>query len=458
MVKKKTTTKKAPDREYFKAPCPAIDQILRVKRLKPEEARKLYETLRDFVQKLDPDNAVTIYVTRLVKELLPDPNILKPYMDDETFPIVLKEVYDCIVDIYLFFRIEYICADINNRMRGSTPPSPLDDFFSGLETAEASALSGLKAKSRELSHPRNLKDLNSLENKLKTKIIGQDDAIKSLIRRSKLISVGFEKRGAFFFIGRTGMGKTELAKQFGNNFYGNFAKINCAEFANGHEIAKLIGAPPGYVGSNQKSFFTEKAEKSNKWVFLFDEIEKAHEKLYNVLLSLLDDGTITDSQGVTLDFSRSIFLFTSNQGISELKDKNLSFSKNGQNESANKEILKNSLDRQFTPEFRNRIDEFIYFNDLTREQAKKIAELNLKEYPVVITDDLLDYIVDHSFSVEFGVRELKRFIKSSVALPIAEKILNTPDLHTDTMNYVMSVEDGKLVVTDAIDSQWQTLI
>ena len=139
MVKKKTTTKKAPDREYFKAPCPAIDQILRVKRLKPEEARKLYETLRDFVQKLDPDNAVTIYVTRLVKELLPDPNILKPYMDDETFPIVLKEVYDCIVDIYLFFRIEYICADINNRMRGSTPPSPLDDFFSGLETAEASA-------------------------------------------------------------------------------------------------------------------------------------------------------------------------------------------------------------------------------------------------------------------------------------------------------------------------------
>ena len=447
MTKKKTKI----DQQFYKAPCPSIDQILKIKRLDTKSAIELFNKLKEFVADLKTENAITSYATKLISELISDPDILKPYLEDDlAYGLVLKEIYECIVDIYLPFRIEYICSDMNNKLRGQTPPEGnTEDILDSLEGMMTSAT----PKGKKVTHPKTLKELNTLESAMKKHVIGQDEAIETLIRRSKLISVGFEKRGAFFFIGRTGVGKTELAKQFGERFYGNFAKINCSEFSNGHEVSKLIGAPPGYVGSNQKSFFAEKAEKGNRWVFLFDEIEKAHEKLYNLLLSLLDDGTITDSQGNLLDFSRSIFLFTSNQGIRDLKTKTLSFKQN-QSEDADKETLKDSLDRMFSPEFRNRIDEFIYFNDLTMEDAKKIAKLNLKEYPVVITDDLLDYVVSNCYSVEYGVRELKRFVKNNVALPIAEAILNSPVPPSKGDKYQVSIKGGKLLVDGLAKDCW----
>lgn len=452
-TKKKTKT----DEQFYKAPCPSIDQILRIKRLDTKSAIELFNKLKDFVANLEPENSITAYANKLIQELLNDPDILKPYLEDDlAYGLVLKEVYDCIVDIYLPFRIEYVCSTINTKLKNHDPgsnglPSEFNDMLNDLERAMSTLTKGNKATTA--SHPKTLKELQSLEASLKKGVIGQDEAIESLIKKSKLISVGFETRGAFFFIGRTGVGKTELAKQFGDKFYGNFAKINCSEFGNGHEVSKLIGAPPGYVGSNQKSFFAEKAEKGNRWVFLFDEIEKAHEKLYNLLLSLLDDGTITDSQGVVLDFSRSIFLFTSNQGVRDLKTKTLSFKQNA-NEEADKETLKDSLDRMFSPEFRNRIDEFIYFNDLTVDDAKKIAKLNLKQYPVVISDSLLDYVVSNCYSVEYGVRELKRFIKNNVALPIAEAILNSPVPPSKGDKYQVSFKEGKLVVDGLAKDCW----
>jgi ATP-dependent Clp protease ATP-binding subunit ClpA len=449
------TKKKTKTEEFYKAPCPSIDQILRIKRLDTKSAIDLFKKLKDFVVDLKPENSITAYANKLIQELLNDPEILKPYLDDDlAYGLVLKEVYDCIVDIYLPFRIEYVCSTINSKLKNDFPQDDnnpeVNDMLDDLERAMATLTKG---KKEGPAHPKTLKELQSLETSLKKGVIGQDEAIESLIRKSKLISVGFETRGAFFFIGRTGVGKTELAKQFGDKFYGNFAKINCSEFGNGHEVSKLIGAPPGYVGSNQKSFFAEKAEKGNRWVFLFDEIEKAHEKLYNLLLSLLDDGTITDSQGVVLDFSRSIFLFTSNQGVRDLKTKTLSFKHNA-NEEADKETLKDSLDRMFSPEFRNRIDEFIYFNDLTVDDAKKIARLNLKQYPVVISDNLLDYVVANCYSVEYGVRELKRFIKNNVALPIAEAILNSPVPPSKGDKYQVSIKEGKLVVDGLAKDCW----
>jgi ATP-dependent Clp protease ATP-binding subunit ClpA/arsenate reductase-like glutaredoxin family protein len=444
---KKTKTK---DVQFYKAPCPSIDQILRIKKLDGKQAVELFNKLTDFVKGLNPDNSITLYAQKLITELLEDPKVLDPFVtDDIAFSIVLKEIYECIVDLYIFYRIEYICGDINNRIKGS--PSVEDSLQDILSVDELMQMT--PKKKEKVSHPKTLKEINNLEAHLKKNVIGQDSAIETLVRRSKLISVGFEKRGSFFFIGRTGVGKTELAKQFGKKFYGNFAKINCSEFSNGHEVSKLIGAPPGYIGSNMKSFFAEKAEKGNRWVFLFDEIEKAHEKLYNLLLSLLDDGTITDSQGTVLDFTQSIFLFTSNQGISELKNNTLSF-KQEENEEADKETLKRSLDKQFSPEFRNRIDEFIYFNDLTRENAKKIAKISLAEYPVVITDSLLDYVVDNCYSVEYGVRELKRFVKNNVALPIAESILDSSTPPSKGDKFSVSIKNNKIVVDGLAKDCW----
>ena len=461
---KKKTTKHTTDL-YYRAPCPAIDQILLIKKLSEAEAIEFYNKLKAIVVTLPPEGAVMSYVKILIQGLLYDPDVIKLlYVDDETEILVLKEVYECIVDIYISFRIDVVCADINNipinpfidpldanphgnikpkDSKGKPPPDPLDQVADILKSIAPEA-SAMPRRSKKPGFSLTLKDLEAMEASLKKSIIGQDKAIEALISRLKLISVGFDRRGAFFFIGRTGVGKTELAKLFGKKYCNNFAKINCGEFTNGHEVAKLIGAPPGYVGSNQKSFFLEKSEISNRWVFLFDEIEKAHEKLFNLLLSLLDDGTITDSNGNTLDFTNSIFIFTSNQGISEIKDSSLAFSAKGHNPEATKETLKESLNRLFTPEFRNRIDEFIYFNDLSKQDVVKIAKLHLKQYPVVQSDELIDYIVDNAYSKEYGVRELKRFIKASIALIVAEAILDRKIPIDGSRNYTVQITNNKL--------------
>ena len=144
----------------------------------------------------------------------------------------------------------------------------------------------------------------------------------------------------------------------------------------------------------------EKAEKSNRWVFLFDEIEKAHHKLYDFLLSLLDDGTCTDNMGNVLDFSQSLFIFTSNKGIVESKQRRLGFTQNDPTAAEEKDAVKTSVKGHFSPEFMNRIDEVVVFNSLTKKDVKKIAKLQLDKLPIEVTDSLLEYIVKHGYSRE----------------------------------------------------------
>jgi len=459
MVKK--TIKKGTD-NYYRSPCPAIDQILLIKKLTSDEALGLYNQLKTIVSTLPREGAIIAYMKILIKELLYDPDVLTPYLDEDTLVVVLKEVYECIVDIYISFRIEVICSDINN-LQPLSPFDPINvkdfDYLKPLDPDQeappadslVSALNQRTAatpakKAKKASTTMTMKDISGIEAHIKRSVIGQDEAVEKLVQRIKLIAVGFDKRANFFFVGRTGVGKTELARSFGKKYCNNFAKINCGEFTNGHEVAKLIGAPPGYIGSNHKSFFQEKAEVSNRWVFLFDEVEKAHEKLYHLLLSLLDDGTVTDSNGNTLDFSNSIFIFTSNQGISEIKETSVGFGGKGHNSEAATAVIKASLDKQFSPEFRNRIDEFIFFNELTTENVKDITKLNLKTYPVAQTEELLDFIVSKAYSKEFGVREIKRFIKNSVALPVAEAILDNQFPIDGSGKYTFTIKDGKAVV------------
>ena len=479
MTRKKTNKKPAladPNGSYFKIPLSTLDAIFHVKKLTPGEALITYNKLVDIVNKISSQASMAVlstYATILTYEMLVEVDILTQIekKEKESFPAILKEIYESITDLYIPFRIEYICADINNTNKGSKSPistldllketltdnikaDPVDDYSwfdaevlknisSGL--ASISNQTSTEKKTDTLKVPSTIAELNQMSSSLKKLLIGQDSAIDSLMARVKLISVGFHKRGSFFFIGKTGVVKTFLAKLFGSHFYGNFEKINCAEFSNGHEVAKLIGAPPGYMGSNQKSFFQEKAEKSNRWIFLFDEIEKGHEKLFNLLLSLLDDGTITDSVGVKLDFSRSIFLFTSNQGIADLKSESLAFG-NQMSETGNQEQLKVSLDRLLTPEFRNRIDEFIYFNDLTKSDAKRIAEIQLQTLPIVISDSILEFVVDNSYSPEYGVRSLKRFIMESIAIPLADAILTRAIPLSKKAAFICEISNSKLVV------------
>jgi len=470
MAKKRKT-----EEDYFRAPCPAIDQILLVKRLGSDEVTALFTELKNFVTSLPKDCSLLIYAKYVISKILHDANVLADYSNSEDFDKILHLVYDCIVDIYPYFSIENICSDLNGSIDILTAlkqelPTPdlqpetditidVEAFLGSITTpsgggskffddaaAAAEPARETKKKNQKPYSRLTVKELSSIEEELKKNIVGQDEAIKVLMDRLKLISVGFEKRANLFFIGRTGTGKTELAKVFAKKYCGNFYKINCAEFSNGHEVAKLVGAPPGYVGAGAKSILLEKAEKSSCWVFLFDEIEKANEKLFNLLLSLLDDGTIVDSQGKTLDFKDSIFIFTSNQGVSEIKDHALGFGGRNVSYDSSRETLKNSLGKLFTPEFRNRIDEFVYFNDLTKQDVERIVKLNLKQYPVNPTQQLIDFVVEKAYSVEYGVRELKRFLRSNVALPIADNILLQMSPIDGSGRYTMSVRNSKLEV------------
>jgi ATP-dependent Clp protease ATP-binding subunit ClpC len=270
-----------------------------------------------------------------------------------------------------------------------------------------------------------IEDIKNLEDYFKENIVGQRRAIESIVKSLKLMASGLSGHSSFFFVGPTGVGKTQVGKLLGEKFSGNFYKINCAEYAGGHEYAKLIGSPPGYVGHTEKSLMAEKAEQSNQWVFLFDEIEKAHSKLYDFLLSLLDDGTCTDNLGSVLDFSESIFIFTSNQGLTDIKRDPVGFDrKNEITQDVTDTILRNSIKKHFSPEFLNRIDDLVVFHSLSKAEAKEIALLQLEDLPIKATDPLINYIVDNGFSAEYGARNIARFIKNNVSDKIADAILN----------------------------------
>jgi ATP-dependent Clp protease ATP-binding subunit ClpC len=265
----------------------------------------------------------------------------------------------------------------------------------------------------------------------------------------KLMASGLAKHSSFLFVGPTGVGKTQIAKILGEKFSGNFFKVNCAEYAHAHEYAKLIGSPPGFIGHSEKSLLAEKAEKSNRWVFLFDEIEKAHHKLYDFLLSLLDDGTCTDNMGKVLDFSQSIFIFTSNQGISEINREPMGFDRKKTDAKVCNDVLRKSVKRHFSPEFLNRIDDIVVFNSLKKDEIRKIAKLQLDGLPIKQTDPLIDFIVEGGYSEEYGARNIARFIKNNVSSKLAEAILGGYHIPiADNGMYTPKIVNGEVKIED----------
>ena len=250
--------------------------------------------------------------------------------------------YNSIVSLYPPFGLEFICTDLNT-----------DTFMSGIERRFLKHLKDqiqVKHDQGNCIALSGIEDIQNLEDYFKENIVGQRRAIESIVKSLKLMASGLSGHSSFLFVGPTGVGKTQVGKLLGEKFSGNFYKINCAEYAGGHEYAKLIGSPPGYVGHTEKSLLAEKAEQSNQWVFLFDEIEKAHHKLYDFLLSLLDDGTCTDNLGTVLDFSESIFIFTSNQGLGEIKRDPVGFDRKSEvTQDVTDSIIRNSVKKHFSP-------------------------------------------------------------------------------------------------------------
>ncbi len=295
--------------------------------------------------------------------------------------------------------------------------------------------------------------LLKMSDELKTRIIGQDEAVSKIVKAIQRNRAGLKDPkkpiGTFIFLGPTGVGKTQLAKILANYLFDNdsaLIRIDMSEYMEKFSVSRLIGAPPGYIGYEEGGQLTERVRRKPYSVVLLDEIEKAHPEVFNILLQILDDGTLTDSLGRKVDFKNTIIIMTSNIGTRELKDfgKGIGFSKKddeSENES-NKEILQKALKKAFAPEFINRIDDVIIFNALSRQQIHLIIDIELKGlyqrvealgYKLVISVEAKDFIADKGFDSKYGARHLKRAIQKYLEDEMAEVIIQASISEGDTI-------------------------
>ncbi|WP_316841723.1 ATP-dependent Clp protease ATP-binding subunit [Pedobacter gandavensis] len=300
-----------------------------------------------------------------------------------------------------------------------------------------------------------------------TKIIGQDEAIKKLTKAIQRTRAGLKDPkkpiGSFIFLGPTGVGKTELAKELARFMFDSddsLIQIDMSEYMEKFAVSRLVGAPPGYVGYEEGGQLTEKVRRKPYAVILLDEIEKAHPDVFNILLQVLDEGQLTDSLGRKVDFRNTIIIMTSNIGARQLKDfgQGVGFSttaKTNQVDAHSRGVIENALKRAFAPEFLNRVDDVVVFNTLGKDEIFKIIDIELKSlfgrvhnlgYEVKLTDRAKDFIADKGFDINFGARPLKRAIQKYLEDPIAEEILKGEINDGDTLEIDYNKEDDLIVV------------
>ncbi len=306
--------------------------------------------------------------------------------------------------------------------------------------------------------------LLKLESVLHNRIVGQDEAVTAVSKAIRRGRVGLKdpKRpiGSFIFLGPTGVGKTELCKALAEAMFGSenaIVRLDMSEYMEKHTVSRLIGSPPGYVGFDDGGQLTEKIRRAPYSVVLFDEIEKAHPDVFNILLQILEDGRLTDSKGRTVSFKNTVIIMTSNIGARHLteKRKSLGFAESDSAEEVNaKEAVLGELKKAFKPEFLNRVDDIIVFNKLTRDEICLIAEnmlgtlnkrLNDMNITAVFTKNAVEKIADEGFDPVYGARPLRRAIQSKIEDVLSEKILESSVKSGDTVT--VDCLDGKLVFT-----------
>lgn len=307
--------------------------------------------------------------------------------------------------------------------------------------------------------------LLNMENVLHERVIGQSEAVTAIAKAIRRGRVGLKdpKRpvGSFIFLGPTGVGKTELCKALAEAMFGDenaMLRLDMSEYMEKHTVSKLIGSPPGYVGFEEGGQLTEKVRRKPYSVVLFDEIEKAHPDVFNMLLQILEDGRLTDSQGRTVDFKNTIIIMTSNVGARLITEKQSSLGFNSENENAEesekkdiKELVTGELRKVFRPEFLNRVDDIIVFNKLNKDEIKQIAVKMLKtlenrldkmNIKISFTDNAISEIADKGFDENYGARPLRRAIQNEIEDPLSEQILEG------------KVKDGAVVTCDFADGQF----
>ncbi len=340
-------------------------------------------------------------------------------------------------------------------------PVSVEDVYDMVSDMTGVPISKLDSKETE--------KLLNLENILSSKVIGQDDAIKTISKSIRRNRVGIKDNnkpiGSFIFLGSTGVGKTYLAKSLAETIFGDpnkIIRVDMSEFMEKHNVSRLIGSPPGYVGYDEGGQLTEKVKNNPFSVILFDEIEKAHKDVFNILLQILDEGHLTDSFGRKVNFTNTLIIMTSNVGakkVSEFGD-GMGFStssKETQKSDVKKSIIQKSLKQQFNPEFLNRIDDIIMFNPLDADTLKVIIDIELKKlvnrlieknYKITFDKSVVDRIFDLNSQEEYGARPVKRIIQNLCEDFLSEEILKGNIKENTTVS--VKFKDESLILSKKI--------
>lgn len=308
--------------------------------------------------------------------------------------------------------------------------------------------------------------LRGMKDALLSKVIAQDKAVETLVKAIRRSRMGLKDPnkpiGTFLFLGPTGVGKTHLAKELAKEMFGSsdaLIRIDMSEYMDKYTVSRLIGAPPGYVGYDEGGQLTEKVRRKPYSIVLFDEIEKAHPDVYNLLLQVMDEGRLTDSYGRTVDFKNTVIILTSNIGTRQLKEfgKGIGFAVQTRDEKDEKEysrsVITKALNKSFAPEFINRLDEIITFDQLDIDALQKIIDIELKGlyqrmeglgYKLVIDDEAKRFVASKGYDVQFGARPLKRSIQNLLEDGIAELLLNEEPRPDATIHVSMDAEGKEL--------------
>ena len=309
--------------------------------------------------------------------------------------------------------------------------------------------------------------LMGMKDDLMSKVIGQDKAIETLVKAIRRSRIGLKDPnrpiGTFMFLGPTGVGKTHLAKELAKFMFGSpdaLIRVDMSEYMEKFTVSRLVGAPPGYVGYEEGGLLTEKVRRKPYSIVLLDEIEKAHPDVFNILLQVLDEGHLTDTNGRTVDFKNTIVIMTSNVGTRQLKDfgKGIGFT-SGQTENMkdySRGIITKALNKQFAPEFLNRLDEIINFDQLEMDSLIKIVDIELEGlykrvetigYKLVMNDEARKFIANKGYDIQYGARPLKRAIQTHVEDALAEVILGSEIQEGDTIRGTYDKEKDAIVMT-----------
>ena len=330
------------------------------------------------------------------------------------------------------------------------------------EIAEVvSMISGIPVQRMEESEGNKLKGMKDI---LLSKVIAQDNAVECLVKAIRRSRIGLKDPnkpiGTFMFLGPTGVGKTHLAKQLAMLMFGStdaIIRVDMSEYMEKYSVSRLVGAPPGYVGYEEGGQLTEKVRRKPYSIVLLDEIEKAHGDVFNLLLQVMDEGRLTDSNGYTVDFKNTVIIMTSNIGTKQLKEfgKGVGFTSHtpDNNEEYTKSIISKALNKSFAPEFINRIDEIITFNQLNEDSLNRIIEIELKGlyerianlgYKLLIDEEAKKYIASQGYDIQYGARPLKRSIQNNLEDGLAELILNEEPNQGDTLHVTFCSEKKEI--------------